>query len=77
MISYQPRIFLQLNRRASAFLRASAIFCLAAFSSVASAQENAIQAITASQQGANIIVRVSPKIFIWLVSFSAGLGFIS
>ena len=61
MISYQPRIFLQLNRRASAFLRASAIFCLAAFSGVASAQENAIQAITASQQGANIIVRVAMK----------------
>ena len=61
MISYQPRIFLQLNRRASAFLRASTIFCLAAFSSVASAQENAIQAITASQQGANIIVRVAMK----------------
>ena len=47
--------------RASMLLRAAALACLASLTGLAAAQENAIQSISANQQGANIIVRVAMK----------------
>ena len=52
---------LWLPRHAKQLVQAAALACLASVASLAAAQENAIQSISANQQGANIIVRVSLK----------------
>ena len=62
MMSPQPQTFFsQLHARVRVIARTGALSCLAGFASLAFAQENAIQSITANQQGANIIVRVAMK----------------
>ena len=62
MMSPQPqKFFSQLSARALVAMRAGVLACLAGSASLAAAQENAIQSITANQQGANIIIRVGMK----------------
>ena len=62
MMSPQPKkFFSQLSARARVIAHAGVLACLAGFASLAAAQENAIQSITANQQGANIIIRVGMK----------------
>ena len=62
MMSPQPQTFFsQLHARVLVIARTGALACLAGFASLAAAQENAIQSITANQQGANIIIRVGMK----------------
>ena len=53
--------FLCVGQHASRVLRAGTLACLASICSLAMAQENAIQSISANQQGANVIVRVAMK----------------
>ncbi|MES2832315.1 MAG: type IV pilus secretin PilQ [Pseudomonadota bacterium] len=62
MISHQTQqSFPLFGARTLLLAKACALACVAALCSVASAQENAIESITANQQGANIIVRVAMK----------------
>ena len=62
MNSHQPHaLTLHLSRRAATVLRGCLLACLATIASVAAAEDNAIQSISANQQGANIIVRVAMK----------------
>ncbi len=62
MMSPQPqKYFSQLHARMLVIARTGVLACLAGLAGVAAAQENAIQSITANQQGANIIIRVAMK----------------
>lgn len=62
MISHQTHgFFSHVGARAITLARAGALACMAAVCSLAAAQENAIQSISANQQGANIIVRIAMK----------------
>lgn len=62
MMSPQPQMFFsQLHAGARVIVRIGVLACLAGFASLATAQENAIQSITANQQGANIIIRIGMK----------------
>jgi len=62
MISHQTQqTFPQFSARTFLLARVCALACVAALCNAASAQENAIESITANQQGANIIVRVAMK----------------
>ena len=62
MISHQAQgFFPHFGIRTATLLRTCALAWLAGSAGIAAAQENAIQSITANQQGANIIVRVAMK----------------
>jgi len=62
MISHQTKqSFPQFSARTMSLAHACAMACVAMLCNAASAQENAIESITANQQGANIIVRVAMK----------------
>jgi type IV pilus assembly protein PilQ len=62
MISLQRhRFFPQFSTRATTFVRACVLTCIATACNFALADDNAIESITANQQGANIIVRVALK----------------
>ena len=62
MMSLQSHgFFSQYGARITMLARNAALACIATICGVVSAQENAIQSITANQQGANVIVRVLMK----------------
>ena len=62
MISHQPPVtFSQLRRHVAMVARLGTLALLTGLCGAAAAEENAIQSISASQQGANIIVRVAMK----------------
>ena len=59
--SYAKDLLLHAAARASKLARGYALVCLATACSLAMAEDNAIESISANQQGANIIVRVQMK----------------